>query len=88
MRPTGFTRLLRSLPLLTRQQRAQLAAALRPAIGLESVCAAIDGARPAPLCCPDCGSHHHYRHGISRGLQPYRCRACGRTFSALSRTSI
>ncbi|MFN3789274.1 IS1595 family transposase [Massilia sp.] len=88
MRPTGFTRLLRSLPLLTRQQRAQLAAALRPAVGLDSVCATIDDARTAPLCCPDCGSSHHYRHGTNRGLQRYRCRACGRTFSALSGTPL
>ncbi|MGI4846468.1 MAG: IS1595 family transposase, partial [Janthinobacterium lividum] len=66
MRPTGFTRLLRSLPSLTRQQRAQLATALQPAIAHDSVCAAIDGARPAPLCCPDCGSSRHYRHGINR----------------------
>ena len=88
MRPTGFTRLLRSLPSLTRQQRAQLATALQPAIGLDSVCAAIDGARSAPLCCPDCGSNRHYRHGLNRGLQRYRCRACGRTFSALSGTPL
>jgi len=82
MRSDGFRRLLRQVGLLTRQQRSQLAEALRPAVGLDKVCAAIDGARPAPLCCPSCGNGRHYRHGIVRGLQRYRCRACKRTFSA------
>ena len=88
MRPDGFNRLLRQLALLTRQQRAQLAAAMQPAIGMDSVCAAIDSARPAPLCCPDCGNSRHYRHGVLGGLQRYRCRACGRTFNALSGTPL
>jgi transposase-like protein len=74
--------------LLTRLQRAQLIAALRPSIGLDSVCETIEHARPAPLCCPDCGNSRHYRHGIVRGLQRYRCRACSRTFSALSGTPL
>ena len=88
MKPDRFTRLLRQLSLLTRQQRAQLADALRPAIGVDKVCATIEHARPAPLCCPDCGNSRHYRHGINRGLQRYRCRACGRTFSALTGTPL
>ena len=88
MKSDRFTRLLRQLSLLTRQQRAQLAEALRSAIGLDKVCATIEQARSAPLCCPDCASHQHYRHGITRGLQRYRCRACGRTFSALTGTPL
>ena len=88
MNSDGFRRLLRQVGLLTRQQRSQLAEVLLPAIGLDKVCAAIDGARPAPLCCPSCVNSRHYRHGIVRGLQRYRCRACKRTFSALSGTPL
>ncbi len=88
MRSDGFSRLLCQVTLLTRLQRAQLIAALRPSIGLDSVCETIEHARPAPLCCPDCGNSRHYRHGIVRGLQRYRCRACSRTFSALSGTPL
>ncbi len=88
MQSEGFRRLLRQLASLTRQQRSQLSDALRPAIGLDKVCEAIDSARPAPLCCPSCGNSRHYRHGIVRGLQRYRCRACSRTFSALSGTPL
>jgi transposase-like protein len=74
--------------MLNWQQRSALLAALRPAIGLDRVCDTIEGARPAPLCCPDCGASRHYRHGVNRGLQRYRCRACGRTFNALSGTPL
>lgn len=88
MQPAAFTRLLRQVQSLTRQQRSQLVSTLRPANGLDSVCETIDGARPAPLCCPDCGNCRHYRHGLNRGLQRYRCRACGRTFTALSGTPL
>lgn len=88
MRSDGFSHLLCQVTLLTRLQRAQLIAALRPSIGLDSVCETIEHARPAPLCCPDCGNSRHYRHGIVRGLQRYRCRACSRTFSALSGTPL
>ena len=88
MRSPGFVRLLRQVPMLNRQQRSQLLAALRPAIGLDSVCETIEHARPAPLSCPGCGGSRHYRHGASRGLQRYRCRACNRTFNALSGTPL
>ncbi|VXB29394.1 IS1595 family transposase [Massilia sp. 9I] len=88
MRSQGFRRLLRQLASLNWQQRSQLIEALRPAVGLDRVCAAIEGVRPAPTGCPGCGSGRHYRHGIVRGLQRYRCRDCGRTFSALSGTPL
>ena len=88
MKPAAFTRLLRQAAALNRQQRWQLIAALRPAQELDRVCEVIDKARAAPLCCPDCGHSRHYRHGIVRGLQRYRCRACGRTFSALTGTPL
>ncbi|VXB45923.1 IS1595 family transposase [Massilia sp. 9I] len=88
MRAEGFRSLLGQAGALTRQQRSQLIEALRPAVGHDQVCEAIDDARPAPLCCAGCGSSRHYRHGIVRGLQRYRCRDCGRTFSALSGTPL
>lgn len=87
MKSEGFSRLLRQVASFTRQQRLQLVDALRPAVGLDQVCEAIESAR-RQLCCPSCGGSRHYRHGIVRGLQRYRCRACGRTFSALSGTPL
>jgi transposase-like protein len=40
------------------------------------------------LACPDCGGKHIYRHGKVSGMQRYRCRACNRTFNALSGTPL
>ncbi|MEH6434546.1 IS1595 family transposase [Massilia sp. DD77] len=87
METKRFGRWLRQLSLLTRRQRLQLMDALRPAVGLDQVCEAIAGAAPDP-CCPSCQARRSYRHGYSRGLQRYRCRACGRTFTALSGTPL
>ncbi|WP_307729119.1 IS1595 family transposase [Massilia sp. IC2-476] len=88
MNAAGFRRLLQQAGLLSRQQRSLLIEFLSPALGLDQAYEAIDGARPAPLCCPECGGSRHYRHGIVRGLQRYRCRACGRTFSTLTGTPL
>ena len=88
MRSPSFVRLLRQVPLLNRQQRLQLLTALRPVIGLDSVCETIEKARLATLACPDCGGRRHYRHGMRRGLQRYRCRDCNRTFNALTGTPL
>jgi transposase-like protein len=87
MEKKRFGRWLRQVSVLTRRQRLQLMDALRPAVGLDQVCEAIAGAAPAP-CCPSCQGRRPYRHGHSRGLQRYRCRACGRTFTALSGTPL
>ncbi len=87
MNGAGFSRWLKKLPSLTRRQRGQVLDALRPAIGFERVCAAIAQARPRP-CCPSCQTERPYRHGLDRGVQRYRCRACRKTFSALSGTPL
>jgi transposase-like protein len=44
--------------------------------------------RRAPLSCPRCRCPEHWRHGHANGLQRYRCRACGRTFNALTGTPL
>lgn len=38
--------------------------------------------------CPHCQSKHVIRHGHAKGLQRYRCRGCGKTFSALTGTPL
>ena len=87
MNGAGFGRWLKKVPSLTQRQRAQLLDVLRPAIGFERVCAAISEAKPRP-CCPACQAEHPYRHGLDRGIQRYRCRACRKTFNALSGTPL
>lgn len=38
--------------------------------------------------CPRCGTAGAVANGKARGLQRYRCKACGRTFGALTGTSL
>ncbi|MBQ5941881.1 IS1595 family transposase [Massilia sp. AB1] len=83
-----FTKWLRQLPLLTKNQRGRLLEMLAPALGLDRLCEAIEGADRPPPCCPVCKAERPYRHGRNRGLQRYRCRACGKTFTALSGTPL
>ncbi len=87
MNRAGFSSWLRKLPSLTRRQRGQLLEALRPAAGHDRLCAAVTEASPLP-CCPACRAERPYRHGLDRGIQRYRCRACRKTFTALSGTPL
>src|SRR4051812_24765952 len=36
----------------------------------------------APLVCKHCGSASFVRNGMANGHQRYRCKACGRNFTA------
>ena len=38
--------------------------------------------------CPHCSHAESYRHGIKNGLQRYRCKACKKTFNALTGTPL
>ena len=38
--------------------------------------------------CPHCSHTESYRHGIIDGLQRYRCKACKKTFNALTGTPL
>lgn len=87
MRTIGFQQWLQRAARLTRRQREQLFAFLRPAVDLDRACATIEQAKP-DLACPDCAGRRLHRHGIYRGLQRYRCRACGRTFNPLTGTPL
>ncbi len=87
MDATRFRKWLGQLALLTRRQREQLFSNLRPALGLDRTCAVIEQATPV-LCCPGCGAKRKHRHGVDRGIQRFRCCACGRTYSALTGTPL
>ena len=87
MKAQAFERWLGQLVQLSREQRRRLLAILSPAVELDRVCAVIDGARK-PHCCVHCRAPDLYRHGRDRGLQRYRCRSCGKTFTALSGTPL
>jgi transposase-like protein len=87
MQAASFRKWLERVAQLTRRQREQLFALLRPAVGLDLVCATIEQVRPVSSC-PHCGARRLHRHGLDRGVQRYRCCACGKTFSALTGTPL
>ena len=88
MKAGSFRKWLAGLKKLSRLQRKDVLERLHAALGLDRLCAAIESATPARLHCPRCQGERHHRHGCDRGLQRYRCCACGKTFSALSRTPL
>ncbi|RZA32243.1 MAG: IS1595 family transposase, partial [Lysobacteraceae bacterium] len=87
MQAASFKQWLARVKRLTRRQREQLFALLRPAVGLDQVCATIEQARSVSAC-PGCGGRRLHRHGHDRGVQRYRCCACDKTFSALTGTPL
>jgi transposase-like protein len=87
MQAASFRKWLERVAQLTRRQREQLLTLLRPAVGLDQVCATIEQARPVSSC-PHCAGQRLHRHGVDRGVQRYRCCACRKTFSALTGTPL
>jgi transposase-like protein len=90
MRDGDFEVLLGLLGRLSAGQRARLRQALTAADGGPEVVGLVEaGAGEAPGC-PHCGSvaAGAQRWGRASGLQRWRCRACGRTFNALTGTSL
>lgn len=88
MQASTFKKLLEQVALLSKRQREQLLQVLRSTAGLERFTEVIEQAKPRPSCCPACGETRLHRHGRTGGLQRYRCRTCGRTFSALTGTPL
>lgn len=88
MKTTMFEQLLRQVSQLSPGQRSRLADALQQA-GCDSEAAqCIQNHFESAPKCPHCEHDRIYRHGRVNGLQRYRCRACGKTFNALSRTPL
>jgi transposase-like protein len=87
MQAASFKKWLERLTQLTRSQREHLITLLRPAVGLDQACATIEHSRPVSAC-PHCAGRRLHRHGVERGVQRYRCCACGKTFSALTGTPL
>lgn len=88
MRQTELLALMSALGKLTRSQRqavaAELAASERRLASIETIEGAA-GDRPA---CPHCASKATVKNGSADGLQRHKCRACGRTFNALTGTPL
>ena len=87
MREADFEVLLRSVERLSDEQRTALGRALASASGEPEAVRLIDAAFAAAPRCPHCCAERLQRWGFASGLRRYRCRACHKTFNALTGTS-
>lgn len=88
MRHEAFVELLEQLEQLTPGQRKTLLGRLTPRRVL--VVSRATALLPAPSGCPHCRAPADQlgSWGQSHGLKRYRCKDCGRTFNALTGTSL
>ena len=88
MREADFEVLLRLVERLSDEQRTALGRALASASGEPEAVRLIERAFAAAPRCPHCGAERLQRWGFASGLRRYRCRACRKTFNALTGTSL
>lgn len=88
MDTTTYRSWLSQVDLLTPEQRDEVIAVLHGRSAKVEVVAAIENRTPDNRSCPHCGTNGAVKRGQSNGLQRFRCRGCGKTFNALTGTSL
>ena len=88
MRNPELKRITAALRQLTPVQRKVVSAELASLDAQPASTVIIEGRFAAAASCPHCESKRVIRHGHANGLQRYRCREFGKTFSALTGTPL
>ena len=88
MKAAELKRLLISVAQLSPGQRAELLAALNAGGQDQEVRLLLESRLVEQRACPHCHGSWIVRNGSASGLQRYKCRACRRTFNALSTTPL
>jgi transposase-like protein len=88
MRADDFTVLLRLVERLSLEQRVALGRALAAVPGEAEAVRLLEEAFTTAPCCPHCRATALQRWGRASGLRRYRCTTCGKTFNALTGTSL
>jgi len=88
MRKQKFSEFPAQLKDLTEAQRAALREVLGKTQHEKSPAALVDEKFASNPVCPQCRSDSLHKWGIVSGMQRYRCKDCGRSFNALSGTSM
>jgi transposase-like protein len=73
---------------LTAEQREEVQAILHGREPGAEVRAAIEDRLRAERCCPHCGTGGAVKRGSANGLQRYQCKACSKSFNALTGTPL
>lgn len=88
MEEASFRRWLSGLDTLTSVQREEVASILSGRPAGEEVAAAVEGHAVAQRVCPHCQAPGATLRGRANGLRRLHCGSCGRTFNALTGTSL
>ena len=88
MDEAGFRSWLSGLDALTLLQRAEVVAILSGRPSGDEVAAAVEGQAVADRVCPHCATAGATLRGRANGLRRLQCGGCGRTFNALTGTSL
>ena len=88
MKPETFEKLMTDLEGLTGEQRQQVAARVKTLAERADSARLITERLGTPTACAHCGSASVVRFGHSAGQQRFRCKACGKTFMALTGTPM
>ena len=88
MDATEHKQWLSTVARLTARQKADLVKMLSAGADEVQVRSLVESRITALPACPHCGGAPIVRNGSASGLQRYKCRACARTFNALSTTPL
>lgn len=88
MRQREMQRLLALVERLSRVQRREVLEKLRAQATASEAVELVESAGGHARGCPHCASPWVVRNGLADGLQRYKCRACGKTFNALTGTPL
>jgi transposase-like protein len=83
-----FRAWLSGMDHLTADQREEVQTILHGREPGDEVTAAIEDRLTAERCCPHCGTGGAVKRGSANGLRRYRCKACSRSFNALTGTPL
>jgi len=88
MKASEFLELISTVNQLDHHQRRVLTVTLTQLSDEPKVSELIETAFDSKGLCPHCSHSESYRHGSASGLQRYRCKACKKTFNALTKTPL
>lgn len=83
-----FEDFIKQVGQLTRRQREKIVRLLHDPCDQGGVVELIEQAARTSLACPRCKATAMTRHGQAHGLQRFRCKACAKTFNALTGTPL
>src|SRR4030066_2231434 len=88
MRKRELAKRMSMLDRVTRAQRKTLATALTAVDSKTASIEVIERTILARSDCPCCGAPRVVKNGTAHGLQRFKCRDCGKTFTALPGTPL